>query len=152
MLRYSWYGQMSPGQLLPGQMSPWQLKSIQYGPRNLPFKFGQNRASNSWDIAGIEFVVVGGGWVVVVFSSFRVKLGWVEVGVLIILFSATMYILERLGVKMRKHKQRKCWKTSWRSRLDTMLSRLIENILEFYKLLSRGVRLIWWSNYKPVSL
>ena len=52
--------------MLPGQMSSWQLKSIQYGPRNLPFKFGQNRASNSWDIVGIEFsvvvvVVVGGG-------------------------------------------------------------------------------------------
>ena len=53
---------MSPGQMLPGQMSPRELKSIQYGPRNLPIKFGQNRVSKSWDIAGIEFsVVVGGG-------------------------------------------------------------------------------------------
>ena len=26
-LRYSWYGQMSPGRMLPGQMSPWQLES-----------------------------------------------------------------------------------------------------------------------------
>ena len=30
-------------------------------PRNLPLKFGQNRVTNSWDIADIEFLV-GGGW------------------------------------------------------------------------------------------
>ena len=30
-------------------------------PRNLPLKFGQNQVSNSWDIANIEFLVVGGG-------------------------------------------------------------------------------------------
>ena len=41
-------------------MSPWQLESAQDGPRNLPLKFGQNRVSNSWDIADIEFV--WGGW------------------------------------------------------------------------------------------
>ena len=57
--------------MLPGQMSSWQLTSVQYGPRNLPFKFGQNQASNSRDIADIEFtVVVGGGGVP---SHFRVK-------------------------------------------------------------------------------
>ena len=47
--------------MLAGQMSPWQLESVLDGPRNLPLKFGQNRASKSWDIADIEFVVGGGG-------------------------------------------------------------------------------------------
>ena len=82
-MRYSLYGQMAPGQMLPWQMLPWQLKSIQYGPRNLPFKFGQNRASNSWDIADIEFSVVGGGGVpshIYVKPKLRLRLGWVEVG------------------------------------------------------------------------
>ena len=54
---------MLPGQMLPGQMSLYQLESVLEVPRNLPLKFGQNRASNSWDIADIEFsvvVVVGG--------------------------------------------------------------------------------------------
>ena len=45
--------------MLRGQMSPWQLGSVKDGPKNLPLKFGQNRASNSWDIAYIEFS--GGG-------------------------------------------------------------------------------------------
>ena len=27
-LRYSWYGQMSPGQMFSGQMSPWHLESV----------------------------------------------------------------------------------------------------------------------------
>ena len=35
-------------------------KFVQEGPRTLPFKLGPNRASNSWDIADIEF---SGGWV-----------------------------------------------------------------------------------------
>ena len=36
--------------MLPAQqISPWQLASIKEGPRNLPLKFGQNRATNSWD-------------------------------------------------------------------------------------------------------
>ena len=47
--------------MLPGQMSPLQSESVQDGPRNLPLKFGQNRVSNSSDIGGIEFAVVGGG-------------------------------------------------------------------------------------------
>ena len=55
-----WYGQMSPGQMLPGQMSSCQLEYVQDRPRNLPLKFDQNQASNSWDIADIEFAV--GGW------------------------------------------------------------------------------------------
>ena len=42
-------------------MSPWKLESVHDGPRNLPFKFVQNRVGNSWDIADIEFVVVDGG-------------------------------------------------------------------------------------------
>ena len=52
---------MLSGQILPGQMSPWQLESVLDVPRNLPVKFHQNRVSNSWDIAGIEFAVLGGG-------------------------------------------------------------------------------------------
>ena len=42
-------------------MSPWQLGCVRDGHRNLCLKFGQNRASNSWDIADIEFPVGGGG-------------------------------------------------------------------------------------------
>ena len=57
---------MLPGQMLPGQMSPYQLESVLEVPRNLPLKFGQNRAGNSWDIADFEFVWVGGSVVVVV--------------------------------------------------------------------------------------
>ena len=67
-LRYSWYGQMSPGQILPGQMSPLQLKSVLDGPRNLSLKVGQNLVINSWNIADIKFVVVllrVAGWVAV---------------------------------------------------------------------------------------
>ena len=56
--------------LVPGQMSLWQLEYVKDGPRNLPLKFGQNRVSNSWDIADIEFLWVG--WVGV-YSHFRVK-------------------------------------------------------------------------------
>ena len=59
---------MEPWQLLPGQMSQWQCKSVQNGPRNLPLKFGSNRASNSWDITDMEFVWVGG-----VQSHFHIK-------------------------------------------------------------------------------
>ena len=51
---YSWYGQMSPKQMLPGQISPRQLASIKDGPRNTPLRFGQNRVSNSWDIPDME--------------------------------------------------------------------------------------------------
>ena len=51
---------MLPGQILPGQMSSWQLKSAKEVPRNLPLKFGQNLAINSWDIADIKFAEVGG--------------------------------------------------------------------------------------------
>ena len=46
------------------------VENVQYGPRNLPFKFGQSRASNSWDIADIEFLV--GRWVVVGFKAYCV--------------------------------------------------------------------------------
>ena len=45
--------------MLPGQMLPKQLESVLEDPRSLQFKFGQNRASNSWDIADFEFS--GGG-------------------------------------------------------------------------------------------
>ena len=43
-LRYSCYGQMSLGHMLPEQMSPLQLESVQ---DDLSLKFGQNWASNS---------------------------------------------------------------------------------------------------------
>ena len=76
---------MSPGQMLPGQMSSWQLGYVKDGPRNLSLNVGQNRFSNSWDIADIEFMVVvgGGGGGVKSFScktQTYVRLGWVEVG------------------------------------------------------------------------
>ena len=53
--------------MLPGPMSLSQLEFVQYGPRNLPLKYGQNRVSNSSDIAEIDFAWVvdgggGGGW------------------------------------------------------------------------------------------
>ena len=55
---------MSRGQMLHGQLSPWQLESVLNVHRNLPLKFHQNRVSNSWDIANIEFLWWGGvGWV-----------------------------------------------------------------------------------------
>ena len=41
---------MLHGQMMPGQMSLWHMESVQDGPRNLPLKFGPNRATNSWDI------------------------------------------------------------------------------------------------------
>ena len=59
---------MTPGQMLPGQMSLWQLVSVKEGPRSLPLKFGQNWVSNIWDIADIEFMMVGGGGGVKSFS------------------------------------------------------------------------------------
>ena len=46
-------------------MSLLQIESVQDGPNNIYLKFGQNGASDSWDIADIEFWVVcggGGGW------------------------------------------------------------------------------------------
>ena len=46
-LRYYWNGHM-----LPGQMS--QLAFVKDCPKNLSLKFGQNRASNSWDIADMD--------------------------------------------------------------------------------------------------
>ena len=57
---------MSTGQMLPGQMP--LLRCVKDGPRNLCLKFGQNRVSNSWDIADIEFSVGGGGGGVKSFS------------------------------------------------------------------------------------
>ena len=65
--------------MFPWQILPWQLESVLDVPRNLPLKFHQNRVSNSWDIADIEFLWGGGG---VVHSHFIVKpnlvlrLGW----------------------------------------------------------------------------
>ena len=40
--------------MLLEQMSLWQLEYVQIGPKNLPLKFGQNRASNSRDIADMD--------------------------------------------------------------------------------------------------
>ena len=75
---------MSPGQMLSVQMSPWQLESVLDVPRNLHLQFHQNRVSNSWDIADIEFavvvvVVVGGG--LKSFSCHTQLLSWGWVGV-----------------------------------------------------------------------
>ena len=50
-------------------MSLWQLESIIDAPMNLLLNFDQNRVSNSWDIADIEFV----RWVVVDYSHFCVN-------------------------------------------------------------------------------
>ena len=78
---------MLEGQMLPGQMSPWQLESVLDVTRTPCLKFHQNRVSNSWDIANIEFLWwgVGGGGVVckVIFMSNPtfgyVRLSWVVV-------------------------------------------------------------------------
>ena len=43
--------QMFPGQALLGEMSAEQWSPVQNDSRNQPLKFGQKRASNSWDIA-----------------------------------------------------------------------------------------------------
>ena len=37
-------------------MSLWQFTSVKEGSRNPPLKFGQNRASNSWDMASFLMV------------------------------------------------------------------------------------------------
>ena len=55
--------------MLPGQMSPWWLESVLDVSKNLALKFGKSRASNSWEIADIEFVCV----VVGVKSHFNLK-------------------------------------------------------------------------------
>ena len=44
-----------------GQMSLWQLESVLGVPRSLTLKFGKNQIIDSWDIADIQFVWVGGG-------------------------------------------------------------------------------------------
>ena len=50
-----------------------EQKSVQNGPRDLRLKFGQNWVSNSWDITDIEFLWVGWGGVVGIYSHFRVQ-------------------------------------------------------------------------------
>ena len=54
------------------------LESVKKGPRNLTFKFGQNRVSNNWDISNIEFL--WGWWVVVGQCHFCVTRTQVELG------------------------------------------------------------------------
>ena len=54
ILKMAQYGQMLLGQMLPGQMSLWQLTSVEDGPRKLTLNFGQNRISNSGDIADLD--------------------------------------------------------------------------------------------------
>ena len=51
---------------------------VDVDPRNLPLKFRQNRVSNSWYIAYIEFLCCVGGWHQVIFMSSPnyVMLGW----------------------------------------------------------------------------
>ena len=58
---YNWYGQMSPGQMLPWQMSP---RHTAYGKDGtwklpLPLMFGQNWFSNSCDIANMDTCFLG---------------------------------------------------------------------------------------------
>ena len=70
--------------MLPSQMSLWQLESIQDVLRILCLKFHQNRVSNSWDIADIEFLWwwLGGGVVckvIFVSNPTYVRLSWVVV-------------------------------------------------------------------------
>ena len=65
---------MSPGQMLPGQMLLRQLKSVQHSPMNLRLKFSQNRVSNSWDIADIEFVWGGVEFTVIFMSNLQLQL------------------------------------------------------------------------------
>ena len=52
-------------------------------PRNPPWKSGKNRVGNSWDIADVEFPVVGGGWwckvIFVSHPTFELSWGWVGV-------------------------------------------------------------------------
>ena len=47
-------------------------------PRNPPWKFGNNRVGNSWDIADVEFPVGGGVCKVIFMSNPTVvlRLGW----------------------------------------------------------------------------
>ena len=79
---------MSPEQMLPGkillrQMALWQLESVLDVPGNLILKFHQNRISDSWDIADIEFVWVGGVGFAKQFScqtQLRLNCRWVELG------------------------------------------------------------------------
>ena len=61
---------------MPGQMSLWQLKSVLDVHRNLPLKFHQNRVSNRWDIADIEFVWVGVQSHFIVKPNLVLRLGW----------------------------------------------------------------------------
>ena len=60
--------------MLRGQMSPWQFEPVLNVHRNLPLKFHQNRVSNSWDIADIEFLWWWWGGVCTV--NFEVRLGF----------------------------------------------------------------------------
>ena len=46
--------------------------------KNPTFRVGQNWVSNSWEIADIEFVVVGGGMVKVVGMQSHFMLGLIE--------------------------------------------------------------------------
>ena len=43
-VRYCWYRQISPEQMLQGQMSSWRTAYSKDGPRNIPLRFGQNLA------------------------------------------------------------------------------------------------------------
>ena len=55
------------------------MESVLDVPMNLHLKFHQNRVSNSWDIANIEFVWVGGyAKSFSCLTQLKVMLGWVE--------------------------------------------------------------------------
>ena len=66
--------------MLAGQISYWQLSIDIEEHGKLPLKFGQNRMSNNWDIAGIELLVVEvgvGGVKSFNLSYVRLSCGWV---------------------------------------------------------------------------
>ena len=90
---------MSPGQTLLGQMSLWQLESVLDVPRSLRFKFLQNRVSNNWDIANIEFPWwwVVAGWFAHLHSHFRVQ-RWI-----FLFFSLTFLTFSMNQLEMSKN-------------------------------------------------
>ena len=53
-LRYSWYGQMSPTQMLTGQILPYWLASVKKIFQNIKLKFDQHWVIDSWDIPDMD--------------------------------------------------------------------------------------------------
>ena len=85
--------------MLRGQMWPWQLESVLNVHRNLPLKFHQNRVSNSWDIADIEFLLWGGDATVVV----------VIVAVVLLFLLMSFYVPNDLHLKFHPNRVSNNW-------------------------------------------